>query len=133
MRFYSKPTVYIQERLRSPILTQYSFLITPENCPGGVETNEGLTLTDQALIGCGNTDPDEDRQWTFQCQGFSGTYFFVTDISNFSKVINSPDCTEDGPNLFRIPATVTPSLPGDCVVTSVTGADINGDACVVQT
>ncbi|MDP3980776.1 MAG: hypothetical protein Q8Q33_05120, partial [Chlamydiota bacterium] len=105
------------------------FLFTPENFPGSVGINDENKFNEQTMVGCGSTDTDSNLQWTIQCLGFSGSYVLVTDIANFSKISNSPSCTESSPNLFTIPVTVTPSLPGDCVVTSITGADITGDGC----
>ena len=136
MQNYFKPIIIKQAVLKNLLVAQYAFVFLEENCEYADVLSEVYQFNEDTLVTCAEKDfnLDSDVAFTFTCLGFSGSYVLMTDVVNLSKVIDSSDCvgSKSGPDLVTIPVSVNPSLPGNCLVTSMYREGVQVDYCDLE-
>lgn len=127
---YIKPTI-LNSKLFLTAHSQYSFIFTPENCPGGVPRDEGH-FTDTSLSHCDQDTLDEIRQEPdfnifITCANISGTYHVVL-FNSQTQLTDGLNCSVDQIPVTA-PTSVSPALTEDCIVNSISAPSESGISC----
>lgn len=127
---YIKPQIKI-EKFQMLSISQYTFLATREGCPSLAGSDEG-ELTGETSAHCDNNDLETirdgpDKTMFVTCSNIDGT-FEITIHNSETELYEGLNCSGDQISIIA-PITVSPELPADCVVDSITEEGETGDIC----